>query len=182
MPLYNSRAQVQSSTEVRANSSRFKETGKRGSGIRSEVKLKILSKRQAVRIRPLQVFYAVVMEVRNSLQYLMSRIKSHSVELDEFADLECPPLFNPTHGKPKVTRIRRRSLHVPLSMRWFSNCPSWIFCDSVRNQSFKAFVEAQVPNDLFSFEARNVGWECKTVIDVRDWQTLPSFYPCALLN
>lgn len=72
MPLYNSRAQVQSSTEVRANSSRFKETGKRGSGIRSEVKLKILSKRQAaeqffVRIRPLQVFYAVVMEVRNSL-------------------------------------------------------------------------------------------------------------------
>lgn len=92
MPLYNSRAQVQSSTEVRANSSRFKGTGKRGSGIRSEVKLKVLSKRQAaeeflVRIRPLQVFYAVVMEVRNSLQYLMSRIKSNSVELDEFVGM-----------------------------------------------------------------------------------------------
>lgn len=60
-------------------------------------------KRQAeqflVRIRPLQVFYAVVMEVRNSLQYLMSRIKSHLVDLDEFADLECPPIFKLTHGK-----------------------------------------------------------------------------------
>ncbi len=41
------------------------------------------------------------------------------------------------------------------------------------SQSFKALVEAQVPNDLFSFEARNVGRECKTFID---WFVLQSVF------
>ena len=163
MPLYNSRAQVQSSTEVRGNSSRFKETGKRGSGIRSEVKLKVLSKRQAaeqffVRIRPLQVFYAVVMEVRNSLQYLMSRIKSHSVELDEFADLECPPIFQANTWKTQGDEDQKEITSCSALHEVVFKLSFMVFlCDSVRNQSFKAFVEAQVPNDLFSFEARNVG-------------------------
>lgn len=76
--------------------------------------------------------------------------------------LECPPIFQANTWKTQGDEDQKEitscsALHEVVFKLSFMDFFLWLSDKSV----IQAFVEAQVPNDLFSFEARNLGWECR---------------------